>query len=341
MRSSRALLVAGAVLVGALAAWRLSRPTPESSAPALPRQQERTLAVVNGQPVTVAQLPIRLQDLGAKSPKEAHEAIRAALEETIDLGLLVEEAKRLGITLGDEDRERLRADEPPAHILEPMLAAQDQTLEEYRSAREQERLTARVIEQQVYAALQVSDEELEAHVGANRERFRSPERYRLHAILVSSPAGQEPGLAAEARRRIEEAEARLKQRSRFEQVAEASSDDLSGTKGGDLGEVAPGERPLDEPAVLQVVSDLSDGQVSGILEGREGYWLIRRDAHLPPADLPLDEVRARAEAEYRRQRGQTLEAHYRRALRERAEVKLLLPEPAPQVSATASPPAGP
>jgi parvulin-like peptidyl-prolyl isomerase len=337
-RGTLALLVAGAVLLGSLAAWRFSRATPE---PASSPGQEGVIAIVGGQPMTVASLPIRLEELGAKSPREAHEAIRAALDEAIDTELLTAEAKRLNLSLTAEDQERLRADEPPAHLLEPRLAAQGRTLEAYRSARERSLLATRVIERQVYAALRVSDEELAAHVSAHRERFRSPERYRLHAIFVSSPAGQEPGLVAGARKRIEEAEARLKQRQRFEKVAETLSDDLSGARGGDLGARAPGERPLDEPAVLQAVIQLGEGQVSGILTSPEGFWIIRRDEHLAPADLPLQEVRARAEAEYRRERGQSLAVHYRRALRERAGVKILLPEPEHSRDPVASTPAGP
>lgn len=338
----RVLLVAGAVLLlGALAVWRLSRSTPEPSPEALAARPEGVLALVAGQPMTLAQLPLRLQDLGEKSPQEAYEAIRAVLDESIDTTVLVAEAERLGLSLSAEELERLRADEPPAHLLEPMLAKQGRALAEYRSERERKQLATKVIERQVYAALQVSDEELAAHVAANRERFRSPERYRVHAIFTSSPAGQEPALAAEARKRIEKAEALLKQRQRFEKVAEELSDDLRGSKGGDLGEVAPGEPPLDVPAVLQAMSTLQDGQVSGILTSPEGYWLIRRDAHLVPADLPLEKVRARAEAEYRRLRGQSLSAHYRRVLREKAGVRLLLPEPDQQAVSAASPRVGP
>jgi parvulin-like peptidyl-prolyl isomerase len=337
-RGKLALLVAGAVLLSGLSLWRLSRaPEPASSS-----GQEGVIALVGDKPMTVANLALRLAELGAKSPQEAHAAIRAALDEAIDTTLLTEEAKRLNLVLTAEELERLRADEPPAHLLEPRLAAQGQTLAAYRSARERSLLASRVIERQVYAALRVTDEELAAHVAAHRERFRSPERYRLHAIFVSSPAGQEPGLVAGARKRIEQAEARLKQRQRFEKIAETLSDDLSGARGGELGARAPGERPLDEPEVLQAVLQLGDGQVSGILTSPEGFWLIRRDAHLAPADLPLEEVRARAEAEYRRERGQSLAVHYRRALRERAGVKILLPEPEPsREPAVVSTPAGP
>ena len=340
MRGGKRVLLGGAVLLGVLAGWWLSRSVLKPSAEALSSRPPGVLATVNGQPVTEASLPIRLRELGAKSPREAHEAIRAALDEAIDTELLTAEAERLKLTLTAEDQEALRADEPPAHLLESRLAAQGKNLEEYRRARERALLATRVIERQVYAALRVSDEELAAHVQAHRERFRSPERYRLHAIFVSSPAGQEPGLAAGARKRIEEAEALLKQRRKFESVAGSHSDDLSGARGGDLGARAPGEPPLDEPAVLQAVISLRDGQVSGVLTSPEGYWLVRRDAHLAPMDLPLEEVRARAEAEYRRQRGQSLAGHYRRLLRERAGVKILLPEPEGQEPAVASTPAG-
>lgn len=78
---------------------------------------------------------------------------------------------------------------------------------------------------------------------------------------------------AEARLLLEEAQAALKAGADFSEVARRTSDDVTASVGGDLGEVAPGQMV---PAFEDALFALAPGQISEIVETPYGLHLVQR-----------------------------------------------------------------
>lgn len=186
------------------------------------------------------------------------------------------------------------------------------------------------------AGIQPSDDEVKAHFEANRERFRLPERRVISYLLVdpvelragAKPTGSEvenyyrnnqaeyttppqvcgrhilvkvkqgeggEGHAdAEARTLAEGLMGRLKKGESFEKVAKEKSEDSSAANGGSLGCFSR----------EQMVSEFSDaafslapGAMSELVKSQFGYHIIKVDTKLEGGTSPLEQVRARIEAE--------------------------------------------
>lgn len=117
---------------------------------------------------------------------------------------------------------------------------------------------------------------------AKPERFQAPEQVQVRHILIASA----DGARAQAEKVLEE----LKAGANFEQLAKVRSADTgSAPKGGDLGFFARGRMvpEFDEAAfALQQPGDLS-----GIVESKFGFHILKLEARRPAGLRPYVEVR--------------------------------------------------
>jgi len=105
---------------------------------------------------------------------------------------------------------------------------------------------------------------------------RIPTSYRAAHVLVSwagATDSMQTRSKAEARARIEEVKARLAAGEAFEALAGEYGDDATRARGGDLGVIQLGFFPK---VIDDAVLALAPGQVSGVVETRFGYHLMKR-----------------------------------------------------------------
>ncbi len=118
---------------------------------------------------------------------------------------------------------------------------------------------------------------------AKPDRFQAPEQVQVRHILI---AGTDGGARAQAEKVLEE----LKAGANFAQLAkERSADTGSGAKGGDLGLFARGRMvpEFDEAAFALK----QPGDLSGIVETKFGFHILKLDARRPAGLRPYEEVR--------------------------------------------------
>lgn len=118
---------------------------------------------------------------------------------------------------------------------------------------------------------------------AKPDRFQAPEQVQVRHILI---AGTEGSSRAQAEKVLEE----LKAGANFAQLAkERSADTGSGAKGGDLGLFA---RDRMVPEFDEAAFALKQpGDLSGIVETKFGYHILKLDARRPAGLRPYEEVR--------------------------------------------------
>jgi peptidyl-prolyl cis-trans isomerase D len=144
--------------------------------------------------------------------------------------------------------------------------------------------------------VQVRDDDVETYYKQNQARFGRPERRRASHILIQvAPTASESERQATRARAEEIAAKAAANPDGFADLAKQYSQDAgSAQQGGDLGWVAP-------PGLEQAISDLSKGQVSGVVVSPAGLHVLKVTDFQPSAIKPLAEVKNQITAEIRKQ----------------------------------------
>jgi peptidyl-prolyl cis-trans isomerase D len=127
---------------------------------------------------------------------------------------------------------------------------------------------------------------IEKHYQENAARFDQKRKVRVrHVLARAAPGGDD----AAARKKIEEASARVKKGEDFARVAQALSDDeKTRDRGGELGFVTEG---LFDEAFAQAALALEPGQVSAPVRTSSGWHLVKAEEVVPAKKTTLDEAR--------------------------------------------------
>lgn len=134
-------------------------------------------------------------------------------------------------------------------------------------------------------------EAVEAAWRSNPERYRSPPLWKVSHILVACDHADEEGRAA-AKSRADAICARANANpDDFPAIASESSDCPSGSAGGTLGQIRPGDTLPEFEAALR---ELAEREITARpVATRHGWHVIKLDAHNPGRALPFEAVRDR------------------------------------------------
>ncbi len=247
---------------------------------------DRVVAVVNGEPITLAELEKRAAPLLKKhitSDMPVKEKVRLkreifakVLPQMIDDKLVDEEIKRLGITVDDSEvngmidricRENgITLDEFVAKLKE-----QGVTLDQYKEQVRKQIERARLINAQVKQKIVITDEQVKTFL-----RYKYPQSsryggpyYKIEQILIV-PDDVDPNGRKAALERAKKALKELKAGKDFYEVASRYSN--AGRDGVELGVFS-----LDEmaPVLRNAIEGLKPGETSGIVETATGFQILR------------------------------------------------------------------
>jgi peptidyl-prolyl cis-trans isomerase D len=125
-------------------------------------------------------------------------------------------------------------------------------------------------------------DKIKAYYDAHPDRFDQKQKVRVRHILAR-------GDDAAAKKKIEDAAARVKKGEDFGQVAQAVSDDAATkAKGGELGFVSEG---LFDEAFTTAALALAPGKVSDPVKSAAGWHLIQAEEVVPAKKVSFDEAR--------------------------------------------------
>jgi len=134
----------------------------------------------------------------------------------------------------------------------------------------------------------VSPGEIEDYYADNIERYRKPKRARVRQILVKVDRAAEDDEKAQAREKAEKVLEEAGKEADFAELARKHSDDLSASRGGDMGYVAQGTLL---PAVDRVIFALGKGEISPIVETERGFTIFKVEDVQEETVRPLEEVK--------------------------------------------------
>ncbi len=243
------------------------------------------LIQINDQEITKAEFLVEfeksLQKDQALTGIEREELQRSFLVQLIDRELIHGEARRLNITLTEDDVEvalQSYRQDYPGSSFEEMLHERGLTLQAWREELKESLIMEKLLEQAVYATVSITDTELSDYFKANREQFDRPVQVRARQIVVADEA---EGL---------EVLGLLRQGRDFAEIAGEYSLSPDAEQGGDLGFFGRGEMP---PEFDEIVFDLPVKRLSDLVKSEYGYHIFlveekRKAARLSQKDAAAE-----------------------------------------------------
>ncbi|MDH4094785.1 MAG: peptidylprolyl isomerase [Betaproteobacteria bacterium] len=285
----------------AMAATQAQASDPPPSGEVFARVGERAISFGEYQAALAAGM--RKKYFHSKPPvAELSRFQREVADQLIDRVLLLEEARRRGIT-----PERARID--------AAIAAYDRryaSSEQWRANRDK-MLPALLAQLEANSLLEQLDARVRdvpapdaraarAYYDTHPDQFTEPEQVRLSLILLavapSAPRAAWDQASAEAQRLHK----RLQKGADFAELARAHSTDPSAQRGGDLGYLHRGMLP--ELIEKQVLDALQPGATSGPVVLLEGVAIVRLAERKPARLQPFDTAVQRAGELHRREQGE-------------------------------------
>jgi peptidyl-prolyl cis-trans isomerase C len=254
--------------------------------------EEEMVAIVNGNGITKVEFdrnwPAYLRRLGiplnhADKSGKVNEFKQGLLDLLVDQELLFQEAKKEGkmadegqvkemIAKDKQDFEEAVKAGQATGTFEETLAQSGLTIELYTDY-VRRRLTVQNLVVGHYGdTMTVSEKDIDDFYAGNPDKFTTEETVRARHILfkVGADAGEEE--KKEARKKAEEVLKKAQAGEDFAELAKAHSQGPSGPRGGDLGSFGRGKMV---PAFEEAAFSLKPGEVSGIVETRFGYHIIK------------------------------------------------------------------
>ena len=250
---------------------------------------EQLIAVIDGEPYTLTNIKAFAKTKGNREfptgdLNRINDADRDVLEEFVTEKLLETEIREAGIKVSDAEvdeyigqikaRNNLSDDE-----LKTALSREGQTLAGYRVAVKSELGKNEMINRQVRAKVNISNEDAERYYKLNMKNYRSGERAQLRHILLTVP---EKAPEEEIRSIFSKARAlyeRLKAGEDFAKLAIEYSQGAGHADGGNIGWIQRGTLVKE---IEDVAFDkLSVGQVSEPFRSSIGIHIVKLEARDP------------------------------------------------------------
>jgi peptidyl-prolyl cis-trans isomerase C len=257
-------------------------------------------AVVNTTVITQAELDSqmrivvdRLRSSGRLPDVAQLDQIRSqVLENLIARELLYQESLKKGIKVSQEEINEqlinLKSQFPNEAEFNQALTRMDLTEASIKEKIQRDLALKKLIEDEIVPKVTVSESEIRAFYDNNPETFKQPERVKASHILIKVDPKADSAQKAEAKKKIDMVQAKLQKGEDFGALAKKYSEGPSAPKGGDLGYFSRGQmvKPFEDAAF-----GMKPGEVSGMVETRFGYHLIKVTDKTPEGTIPFADVK--------------------------------------------------
>ncbi len=260
---------------------------------------DRIVVVVNNEIITQREVDVLLAPVyaqyrtmyqGEELIRRLEDAREKILKQLIEDRLILSEAKKQNITV-EEKEVASKIDEIKKNVgserdLENLLNEQNLTLKELRERYKERIMIRKLIDQKVGMRIMITPLEVKNYYNAHKEDFLQPEEIKLKTILIKpKKEGDGEDRALQLMRDILK---RLKTGCDFEGLAKEYSDAPGASEGGLMGNVKKGDLM---PQIENVVFNLKEGQISGIIQSSLGYHIFKVEEKKTRRTRELPEVR--------------------------------------------------
>ena len=243
----------------------------------------------------VAQIEQRFTRMGRPlSDSQFAEIKKNVLEELIHRELLLQESQKSGVKIEaaevKEQIDRMRSQYPSEAEFKSALNMMGFSAKNIESQLKERMELRQFINDRIAKKITIPEEDIKASYDSHPQIFKRPESVQASHILIKVDPAANELQKAEARKEIAMIANKLKKGEDFAALAKAYSQGPSSVKGGDLGYFSRGQmvKPFETAAFA-----LQPGEVSGIVETRFGYHIIKVFDKKPPTAIPYETARER------------------------------------------------
>lgn len=251
---------------------------------------DRIVAIVNEEIITLGDVEEYVEVEKAEKIKSIRDyflglKLREKLELLIEDRLIRQEAKRMGIEVGEGEidqvvegikRKNLISDDE----LKENLKRENISYESFRQGIRDAIIRERVISRMVTPELNLDDRKLREYYDLHKDEFRE-EEVRLRQVFIS-------GVREDSRERAKKALSLILKGVPFEEVAKEYSDEPSGKYGGDIGFVKKNDLI---PELRDALKGKAKGEITDIIRSPYGYHILRLEEIKGGDPPPFDEVK--------------------------------------------------
>lgn len=299
-------------------------------------------AVANGQSITRDQTEkyyrSRISAQGQTTSPSQDEALSLTLsivDELINDELLLQRAKQMGLEATDGELEdKFTEVKGPFTEEEFQRQLKDRgvTVDDLKQDIRRQISLDKVLNREVVAKISITDQDVSDFYNQNRAQFNVAEtQYRLAQIVVTphkdpqirNRKNDDAATDIEARRKSAALAQQLHSGADFATVAmDYSEDPVSAPSGGDLGFIPESSLNQSDPLLKKAVLALKAGEVSGVIELRDGYRILKLIAKETPGQREISDpqVQQSIRDTLRSRKEQLLRAAYIASLRDQAKV---------------------
>lgn len=327
-----AILATGLGLFSAPALLAQSEKEAQSQAPYPGTPVEAIIARVNEQVINTSDYNRSVKELDQQAQKsqwteqQLYEQKHDLLRDLIDQQLLLSRGKQLGITGETELVKQLDAMRKQYHLetiedLQKAAEAQGVSWQDFKASMRNHIISQEVIRQEVAPKIygNISPSQVQAYYDAHKDEFTQPEHVRLSEILIPTADPDNAEQVAEARKKADEAEAKLKGGEDFAALAKSISGGMTASSGGDLGEFQQGQ-------LAKVLEDatfsLKPGQYTDPIRTKQGWIILKVTEHTEGGLQPLTAVESQVENDIGMAKMQPALRDYLTKLREAAYIEI-------------------
>lgn len=247
---------------------------------------DRVIAVVNDEVITWSELYKMMENEASEQLKSMPEEDRAKifkanepifLEKLIDFKLQLQEAKRIGLNVTQEEIKEAIENIKSKYsmtdkMLEENIKKEGLSMEEYKKLLSEQMLVNQYLNKKIRSKISVTDDEIKKYIEQNREAILQNESYKLRQIFFRKPAedSERKNIEEKANLIIE----RLKNGEDFSKLAKEFSEDSSGQQGGDLGFI---KKNILAKEFVEAISKIKTGEVTEPFWTEKGLHIVKLD----------------------------------------------------------------
>ncbi|MGA2935784.1 MAG: SurA N-terminal domain-containing protein [Syntrophobacteraceae bacterium] len=244
---------------------------------------DRIVANVNGEIILYSELRQQIKileknmpTLNVADPTKKAQIEREILTQMIRQKLADMEAERLKVTVATSEvdlrvQQILEQNHSTMAQLEVSLKATGQTLDKFRAQIKKDMERERLVERVCNSKVLIGDKQIEAFLSGEKGESASTSQ-KVHLGLIVLPVGDKYAKPEDAEKTGREILDKLQGGADFRSLAKQYSKGPAAQDGGDVGYLAGDELA---PFIAQGIHNLRKDQVSGLVQGPGGYYIIK------------------------------------------------------------------
>jgi len=306
-----------------------------------PLKIPEVVAQVNGVDIQSKYIEFRMNQIlkNVKRPltiREKTSVVKDLIEKEIVRELVHQQGKKNNLEIDsgliEKEMTALRKPYDSDEEFEKALRARNITIDDLKKSMKVDINARKLLNEEIKGKIIISDVDVKKYYEENKHKFHRPESYRARHILAaifpsdmlrSAPVtelqNKKEELTQKAEEKINEIIKELNEGANFEELAKKKSDDeASRESGGDLDVIYKG---IFDPAFDEAVSKLNPGEISGKVETRFGFHVIKLTEKRPPEQAPFRELEEAIQKHLFMEEAKVLVASYVEDLKKEAKIK--------------------